>query len=52
MKEAVALVDAALSYLTRMAFQSSLSGDVSEYGQGFLLPRASVSQGTLQQFLE
>ena len=38
MKEAVALVDAALSYLTRMAFRSSLSGDVPNMARDFSCP--------------
>ena len=38
MKEAVALVDAAFSYLTRMAFRSSLSGDVPNMARDFSCP--------------
>ena len=38
----MALVDAALSYLTRMAFRSCLSGDGTDIAQGFLLPRLKL----------
>ena len=47
MEGTAALVDSALSYLTRMAFRSTLSGDVPDTAQGFLVPRATISQGTL-----
>ena len=52
MEEAVALVDAALSYLTRMAFRSTLSGDAPDIVRGFFFPGATISQGTLQLSLK
>ena len=51
-EEAVAPVDAVPSYLTRMAFRSTLSGDGPDIARGFLFPGATVSHGTQQQSLD
>ena len=40
-----ALVDAAPSYLIRMAFRSTLSGDGRDIVRGLFLPGATISQG-------
>ncbi len=45
-------VDAAPSYLIRMAFRSTLSYYGPDIAQGFFYPGESVSQGTLQQSLK